>query len=188
MGATEMTGNGSNKYCWLRHTTFLGNIVPVLCIIMINLMVFIVVLKRIHGMSSVPIKKCLKEQASRELRGLSGMLPILGLSWVFGIFSVNQDLNIFQYLFAVFSSLQGLFIFLFFVVMNSQMRQAVARKIKIYESGSSTSRISNSNIVSNPDSTKEHDWTECKDGAGFHKFSIPRCNISNTHSDNRKSL
>lgn len=40
------------------------------------------------------------------LKGVCGLLPILGLTWVFGIFSVNQDLIIFQYLFAVFNSLQ----------------------------------------------------------------------------------
>jgi hypothetical protein len=34
------------------------------------------------------------------------LLPLLGLTWVFGLAAVNEDLIIFQYLFAVFNTLQ----------------------------------------------------------------------------------
>uniref|UniRef100_K1PIM8 G-protein coupled receptors family 2 profile 2 domain-containing protein n=1 Tax=Magallana gigas TaxID=29159 RepID=K1PIM8_MAGGI len=65
------------------------------------------------------------------LKGVCGLLPILGLTWVFGIFSVNQDLIIFQYLFAVFNSLQGLFIFLFYVALNPQKRNKTLKSVKV---------------------------------------------------------
>lgn len=40
------------------------------------------------------------------LRSLCTLLPVLGITWVFGILSINEDLIAFQYLFAVFNSLQ----------------------------------------------------------------------------------
>ena len=39
-------------------------------------------------------------------KGAMFLLPLLGLSWIFGIMAVNKDLLVFEYLFAVFNSLQ----------------------------------------------------------------------------------
>ncbi|ESO89386.1 hypothetical protein LOTGIDRAFT_106517, partial [Lottia gigantea] len=52
---------------------------------------------------------------------LSVLLPITGLTWIFGVFSVNGYTVIFQYLFALFNSLQGLFIFIFHCFLNRQV-------------------------------------------------------------------
>ena len=41
-----------------------------------------------------------------SLRSLCVLLPIMGLTWIFGVFSVNEDLVAFQYIFAIFNSLQ----------------------------------------------------------------------------------
>ena len=35
------------------------------------------------------------------------ILPVLGIAWVFGVISVNEDLVAFQYVFAVANSLQA---------------------------------------------------------------------------------
>lgn len=127
------------------------------------------------------MKKSLKEKTLSGLRGVCGLLPILGLTWVFGIFSVNKDLIIFQYLFAVFNSLQGLFIFLFYVALNPQMREAVARKIKIYDSKSSISKTSKTTkFVSTSYSEEEQNFEEREDGtAASNMFIIPRCSVQN---------
>ena len=37
------------------------------------------------------------------------LMPILGLSWVFGILAVNEATIVFQYLFCIFNSLQVIF-------------------------------------------------------------------------------
>ena len=34
------------------------------------------------------------------------LLPLLGLTWVFGIMAINKDTIVFQYLFAILNSLQ----------------------------------------------------------------------------------
>ncbi|XP_065927500.1 uncharacterized protein [Magallana gigas] len=180
LGGSQLEGYGDETYCWLRHTTLFGFIVPVLCIVLVNLIIVIFVMRRIYT-SSFMMKKSLKEKTLSGLKGVCGLLPILGLTWVFGIFSVNQDLIIFQYLFAVFNSLQGLFIFLFYVALNPQMREAVARKIKIYDSKSSISKTSKTTkFVSTSYSEEEQHFEEREDGtAASNMFIIPRCSVQN---------
>ncbi|XP_065927074.1 adhesion G protein-coupled receptor L3-like [Magallana gigas] len=180
LGGSQLEGYGDESYCWLRHTTLFGFIVPVLCIVLVNLIIVIFVMRRIYT-SSFMMKKSLKEKTLSGLKGVCGLLPILGLTWVFGIFSVNQDLIIFQYLFAVFNSLQGLFIFLFYVALNPQMREAVARKIKIYDSKSSISKTSKTTkFVSTSYSEEEQNFEEREDGtAASNMFIIPRCSVQN---------
>ena len=34
------------------------------------------------------------------------LVPILGITWIFGIFAVNEELIVFQYLFAISNSFQ----------------------------------------------------------------------------------
>ena len=48
---------------------------------------------------------------------------LLGTAWVFGIFAVGDLRNVFQWLFCVFNSLQGLFIFLFYTVRNPETKK-----------------------------------------------------------------
>lgn len=47
------------------------------------------------------------------IRSAGILLPLLGITWVFGLLAVNQTLIIYQYLFAIFNSITGLAILLF---------------------------------------------------------------------------
>jgi len=47
---------------------------------------------------------------SAGVRSVCVLLPVLGITWLFGILSVNDDLIVFQYLFSVTNSLQVLYI------------------------------------------------------------------------------
>ena len=49
------------------------------------------------------------------------IMPILGFTWIFAILDFFFDELAFKYLFAIFNSLQGLFIFIFHCVMNQQV-------------------------------------------------------------------
>ncbi|KAK2550499.1 Adhesion G-protein coupled receptor D1 [Acropora cervicornis] len=61
------------------------------------------------------------------LKGMMVLLPLLGLTWVFGIMAISKDTIAFQYLFALLNSLQGLFIFAFHCIGNSEVRVAYKR-------------------------------------------------------------
>ena len=68
------------------------------------------------------------KQAMKLLLSLIGFMILLGLSWVILLFTVvGVDTNIYaafviQWLFVFFNSLQGFFIFIFFVAISPDMR------------------------------------------------------------------
>ncbi|XP_076071850.1 adhesion G-protein coupled receptor D1-like [Mytilus galloprovincialis] len=68
-------------------------------------------------------RKTLEEKSRIGLKSICVILPLFGVTWVLGAFSVNEDLVMFQYLFAIFNSLQGLFICLFHCFLNKQVKQ-----------------------------------------------------------------
>ena len=51
-----------------------------------------------------------------------GVMALFGLTWTFGILTVREISTAFQFLFAIFNSLQGFFIFLFFCVFGKEGR------------------------------------------------------------------
>lgn len=58
------------------------------------------------------------------MKGAVVLVFLLGLTWAFGLLYINESTIIFAYAFAVLNSLQGLFIFIFHVVMNDKVRFA----------------------------------------------------------------
>ena len=52
-----------------------------------------------------------------------GVMALFGLTWVFGALTVHEASTAFQFLFAIFNSLQGFFIFLFFCVFGKEGRE-----------------------------------------------------------------
>ena len=55
---------------------------------------------------------------------LTGVMFLFGLTWVFGALTIRETSLTFQILFAVFNSFQGLFLFLFFCVLNDKARNS----------------------------------------------------------------
>ena len=67
-----------------------------------------------------------KQTIIRLLISISGVMSLFGLTWLFAIltFSVPGLRETGSVLFTVFNSLQGLFIFLFFCVINKEARES----------------------------------------------------------------
>ena len=63
------------------------------------------------------------DKAKSGAKATAVLLPLLGLTWSFGLIVFNKDLIVFKYLFAIFNSLQGLMIFFFHVLVNKQVCQ-----------------------------------------------------------------
>ena len=56
----------------------------------------------LYLMNIVPTVLCYRA----GVKGMIVLLPLLGLTWVFGIMAINKDTIAFQYLFAILNSLQ----------------------------------------------------------------------------------
>ncbi|XP_056016129.1 adhesion G protein-coupled receptor L3-like [Ostrea edulis] len=179
LGVTETRGFGNKKVCWLARTTRYGFIVPALVIILINFAILAVAMRALFS-SSFMIKKSIRDKARSGIRGTCALLPVLGLTWVFGILYIDENTIIFGYLFAVFNSLQGLFIFLFHVLLNNQVRKAISRKIQKYESRSLTTKSSKYKSESKSNSKDLHSEDEVKESQNNSGvFLLPRINVSN---------
>ena len=95
---------------------------PVGLIMVVNAIVFVLVMKQIINRSS---NKLTNSQTSRlwvSVRGAFGLTVLLGLTWAFALLAIGDFGIVFHYLFAVFNSLQGLFIFCFFCLRNINIR------------------------------------------------------------------
>ncbi|CAH1271837.1 ADGRD1 [Branchiostoma lanceolatum] len=126
-------GYGEKDNCWL---TTSGGVIwafvaPALIIIIVNVVILILVTREVVKLNNISFRvKPEKERSSfkSSVRAVAVLLPILGISWIFGVLAVNEAAVVFQYIFALTNSSQGLFIFLFHCALNSEVRQAFKRK------------------------------------------------------------
>ena len=63
------------------------------------------------------------EKMRAGVKASAVLLPLLGITWLFGLLSFSSDTISFKYIFAIFNSLQGLVIFIFHCAFNKQVRR-----------------------------------------------------------------
>ncbi|XP_027700035.1 adhesion G-protein coupled receptor D1 isoform X2 [Vombatus ursinus] len=141
--SSSMNNYGENLNCWLS----LGNgaiwafVAPALFVIMVNIGILIAVTRVISRISAENYKVHGEANGFKlTVKAVAVLLPILGSSWIFGVLAVNNHAIVFQYMFAVFNSLQGFFIFLFHCLLNSEVRAAFKHKTKVWSLTSSSIR------------------------------------------------
>ena len=62
------------------------------------------------------------EKVKAGLKATAVILPLLGITWLFGLLSFSSSTVAFKYIFAIFNSLQGLMIFIFHCLLNKQVK------------------------------------------------------------------
>ena len=77
--------------------------------------------KTSHGGSLAKIEK--KQSLSKQLRITFACSMLLGLTWFFGLVAIDDVSEVFQWLFTIFNSLQGFFIFIYYTVLNADVRK-----------------------------------------------------------------
>ncbi|XP_052245383.1 adhesion G-protein coupled receptor D1-like [Dreissena polymorpha] len=68
------------------------------------------------------VDKPIKDKIKKTLWSLCVLVPLTGVSWILGIFFVNESASFMQYVFAVCKGLQGVYIFVFNCILNGQVR------------------------------------------------------------------
>ncbi|KAL4227170.1 G-protein coupled receptor [Mactra antiquata] len=116
--------NGGPNYCWMDLSAFYyAFAVPITCIIVINITIFIVtiisIFRRGKGLRSNQKKQ---KMAMTNLQAAITSFILLGLTWVFGYLAISDARLLFQYVFTILNSLQGFFIFILFVVRKKKVR------------------------------------------------------------------
>uniref|UniRef100_A0A8C8ADE8 Adhesion G-protein coupled receptor D1 n=1 Tax=Otus sunia TaxID=257818 RepID=A0A8C8ADE8_9STRI len=129
-------GIGWGKYlvaaffnCWLslENGAIWAFVAPALFVILVNIGILIAVTRVISRISADSYKVHGDANALKlTAKAVAVLLPILGSSWIFGILAVNAHALVFQYIFAVFNSLQ--------------VRAAFKHKTKVWSLTSSSTR------------------------------------------------
>ncbi|XP_044061882.1 adhesion G-protein coupled receptor G4 isoform X2 [Siniperca chuatsi] len=114
----------TDQFCWLQNDVFFYVTVVafVLLILLCNITVFIVVLIQIRQMRAN--KPSANSSSSlHDLRAVASLTVLLGLTWAMGFFSFGPGRVVLMYLFSIFNTLQGFFVFLFHCLMKENVRK-----------------------------------------------------------------
>ena len=122
----NVTVYGSADFCWIKGNihlilTFLA---PVFCIVCVNIYFLSVAVWKIHVHSRDALITHKSRTASLKLyvKGLFGLLFLLGATWSVGILSVTYPSVTITYIFTILNTTQGFFIFIFNCIMNKKIR------------------------------------------------------------------
>ncbi|CAB4010999.1 adhesion G- coupled receptor D1-like, partial [Paramuricea clavata] len=122
---------------------------PFAFIMLINFAILVIVLRQVVRKTSLPIssKTASKFEIARAtIRSLIILFPVMGFTWIFGILFFGFRTLALEYLFAIFCSLQGFFIFLFQYALNTENRSAfmrATRRLRLTFSSSTHSTSAN---------------------------------------------
>uniref|UniRef100_A0A672JM48 Adhesion G protein-coupled receptor D1 n=1 Tax=Salarias fasciatus TaxID=181472 RepID=A0A672JM48_SALFA len=139
--ALESYGETDNCWLSLKNGAIWAFVAPALFVIVVNIGILISVTRIISRISGENYKVHGDANAVKlTAKAVAVLLPILGISWIFGVLAVNTHSLPFLYIFAVFNSLQGFFVFLFHCLLNSEVRAAFKHKTKVWSLTSSSIR------------------------------------------------
>ncbi|XP_043076226.1 adhesion G-protein coupled receptor G6 isoform X19 [Puntigrus tetrazona] len=122
-------GKGENghgtEFCWIHspvvfYVTCVGYFSM---IFLMNVAMFIVVMIQICGRNGKRSNRTLREEILRNLRSVVSLTFLLGMTWGFAFFAWGPASLAFMYLFSIFNSLQGLFIFVFHCALKENVQK-----------------------------------------------------------------
>uniref|UniRef100_A0A8B9JRV7 Adhesion G-protein coupled receptor G6 n=1 Tax=Astyanax mexicanus TaxID=7994 RepID=A0A8B9JRV7_ASTMX len=118
-------GQGSSEFCWIRSkVVFYVTCVAYFSLIFVmNVAMFIVVMMQICGRNGKRSNRTLREEVLRNLRSVVSLTFLLGMTWGFAFFAWGPVNLAFMYLFSIFNSLQGLFIFIFHCALKENVQK-----------------------------------------------------------------
>jgi len=121
----DIQSYGNEKYCMVHGDTFkYGLFTPICLMIMFNLVIFIKVVIALRKQNIQSQKFSHSFELKRQVRIAMSCCFLLGLTWIFGVLAISDARLPFQYLFCIFNSLQGLFLFYFNVFRQTRIRDA----------------------------------------------------------------
>ncbi|XP_059911650.1 adhesion G-protein coupled receptor G2-like [Gadus macrocephalus] len=115
----------SDDFCWLRNDiVFYVAVVAYFCVIFLfNSIMFVVVMVQLARILRQNPHSEQHRSSLQDARRVAGVTVLLGLTWGFAFFSWGPVNLAFMYLFTIFNTLQGFFIFLFHCMVKENVRR-----------------------------------------------------------------
>uniref|UniRef100_A0A8C7A180 Adhesion G protein-coupled receptor G2 n=1 Tax=Neovison vison TaxID=452646 RepID=A0A8C7A180_NEOVI len=130
LGSYGKFPNGSpDDFCWINsNAVFYITVVGYFCVIfLLNVSMFIVVLVQLCRIKKKKQLGAQRKTSIQDLRSVAGLTFLLGITWGFAFFAWGPVNITFMYLFAIFNTLQGFFIFIFYCVAKENVRKQCRR-------------------------------------------------------------
>ncbi|XP_023806018.2 adhesion G-protein coupled receptor G2 isoform X2 [Oryzias latipes] len=131
VGFDKYTNATGNDFCWLRNETafYVGVVAYFLLVFVLCLLVFIVVMYQLSRIKKQnPQNQSPNRSMMTDMRSIIGLVLLLGLTWGFALFAWGPLRLPFFYLFSIFNSLLGFFLFVF----HCAVKENVRRQWRIY--------------------------------------------------------
>ncbi|XP_048037524.1 adhesion G-protein coupled receptor G2 isoform X2 [Megalobrama amblycephala] len=111
--------------CWIKNDiVFYVAVVGYFCLVfLLNFAMFIVVMIQLCRIKKQNPHNVQNRSGWHEVRSVAGLTVLLGLTWGFAFFAWGPVNLAFMYLFAIFNTLQGFFIFVFHCAMKENVRR-----------------------------------------------------------------
>ncbi|CAH1249318.1 ADGRG4 [Branchiostoma lanceolatum] len=115
----------STSFCWLQgNQLYFGFLLPAGLVLLFNTIVYIMVISKLtcRGRTKGRVADPGKGATKQQLRIAIAVMVLVGLTWIFGFFMISDGRIVFSYLFCIFNSLQGFFIFIFQCVRQKEVQ------------------------------------------------------------------
>ncbi|XP_051542114.1 adhesion G-protein coupled receptor G2-like [Myxocyprinus asiaticus] len=115
----------TDDFCWIKNDiAFYVAVVAYFCLVfLLNLIMFIVVMIQLCRIKRQNPHNLQNRSGWQDMRSVAGLTVLLGLTWGFAFFAWGPVNLAFMYLFAIFNTLQGFFIFVFHCAMKENVRR-----------------------------------------------------------------
>ncbi|KAJ8024663.1 Adhesion G-protein coupled receptor G4 [Holothuria leucospilota] len=118
--------NYTSSYCFPQNGTmtfYLGVLLLIGLMLCYNLVIFILIVRQVTcGRIGRPAGQDKRTEMFERTQSIIIISVLLGLTWVFGFLSIGSARFTFNLLFLIFNSLQGFFVFVFFILRPKNVR------------------------------------------------------------------
>ncbi|XP_041439582.1 adhesion G-protein coupled receptor G2 isoform X2 [Xenopus laevis] len=114
----------SDDICWIADIIFYITVVGYYCVIfLLTVGMFIVVILQLCRIKKQKQLGFQKKITLQDMRSVAGITFLLGITWGLAFFSWGPGSVVIIYLFTIFNTLQGFFIFIFYCVAKENVRK-----------------------------------------------------------------
>ncbi|XP_032889394.1 adhesion G-protein coupled receptor G2, partial [Amblyraja radiata] len=119
------TNSTYDTFCWIKDdTTFYVAVVAYFCVMfLLNVSIFIVVMIQLCRIKNQKQHKNTERSVLQDMKSVTGLTFLLGITWGFAFFAWEPVNITFMYLFAIFNTLQGAFIFAFHCLSKENVQK-----------------------------------------------------------------
>ncbi|XP_033737458.1 adhesion G protein-coupled receptor L3-like [Pecten maximus] len=149
----DFTAYGTPQYCWLTTDryfiwSFAG---PVAAVLLVNAGILTYAMSTVcrHSDYVFSREKANAGNFKAWIQGAFALEVLLGLTWVFGYFFLNEETVTMAYIFTVLNSLQGLFIFIFHCLLNKKVRNEYKKLVHISKKAPALSSTKSASLRKN---------------------------------------